>query len=187
MEEVFAMEISTISIEKAIEMALEQGFDTAASIDPSKLWFRQEVRDMCAECRSYNTRWTCPPACGTLEEATARVIPYSRGILVQTICRMENEFDYEAWGSTSRKHGDNFLVLTQKLDEMGIDIMALGAGGCRRCDSCTYPDEPCRFPDLARPSMEACGLMVGDVCKDNGITYYYGRNTVAYNCCILFK
>ena len=32
---------------------------------------------------------------------------------------------------------------------------------CGICKTCTYPDAPCRFPDRARRSMEACGIDVG--------------------------
>jgi hypothetical protein len=35
--------------------------------------------------------------------------------------------------------------------------------------------------------MEAYGMIVSDVCKANGIPYYYGPNTLTYCACVLFK
>lgn len=176
-----------MDINKAIEMAKEMGFDTAAPMDPKKLVFLTEVRDMCAACeRGYGKSWACPPACGTLEEIEERARPYTAGLLVQTICRMDDEYDMEAWYTTGKLHGERFLELTFKFEAME-QILAMGTGGCRRCEECTYPDEPCRNPELIFPSMEGCGLLVSSVCKDNGVTYYYGPNTVAYTCCYLFN
>ncbi|MDR0628659.1 MAG: DUF2284 domain-containing protein [Treponema sp.] len=33
------------------------------------------MRDVCAvnKCMAYGTNWSCPPACGTLEECEARI------------------------------------------------------------------------------------------------------------------
>ncbi|MDE8682148.1 DUF2284 domain-containing protein [Blautia schinkii] len=46
------------------------------------------------------------------------------------------------------------------------DMLMLGAGGCRICGHCAYP-KPCRFPEKAISSMEAYGLFVTQVCRDN--------------------
>ena len=176
-----------MDINKAMEMAKEAGFDTVATIDPGKMEFRSEVRDMCAACPGYGLSWGCPPACGTLEEVAARVKPYTSGILVQTICKMEDEYDMAAWGVAGGEHGTRFMELLARFQEI-TDVYPMGAGGCRRCEEgCSYPDAPCRHPELVFPSMEASGLLVSDVCRDNGVTYYYGPNTVAFNCCYLFK
>ena len=55
------------------------------------------------------------------------------------------------------------------------------------CKECTYPDAPCRFPEMMFPSMEACGLFVSKVCTDNGVAYNYGDEKIAYTCCVLFN
>ena len=61
----------------------------------------------------------------------------------------------------------------------------VASGGCTVCPKCTCPDTPCRFPDLATPSMEAYGLVVSDVCRDSGLPYYYGPKTITYTACML--
>jgi len=122
-----------MDINKAMEMAKEAGFDTVAAIDPGKLEFRSEVRDMCAACPGYGLSWGCPPACGTLEEVAARVKPYTSGILVQTICKMEDEYDMAAWGVAGGEHGTRFMELLARFQEI-TDVYPMGAGGCRRCE-----------------------------------------------------
>jgi predicted metal-binding protein len=172
-----------------IALAKECGFTVAEPLDPRTLKFMPEVRDMCAadKCRNYARSWSCPPACGSLEEIATRCRGYDKGLLVQTIGRQKDEYDYETLLDTSTLHNGNFQRLTDVLHTRGLDLLPMGAGGCLRCETCTYPDAPCRFPDLVFPSMEACGLLVSQVCTDNGVPYYYGPGTIAYVSCYLYK
>jgi predicted metal-binding protein len=63
----------------------------------------------------------------------------------------------------------------------------MGAGACGRCEHCTFPDKPCRFPDKMTASMEAYGIVVSDVCQSNNLPYYYGNNTLTYTGCVLLE
>lgn len=85
------------------------GFEEAGALNVEALEFLPEVRQMCAadRCRSFNRNWSCPPGCGTLEEIAERVKPYTRGILVQSIGQLEDEFDVETMMETEqlRRHG----------------------------------------------------------------------------------
>ena len=138
--------------EKWIRTAKEIGFSEAGVLNPETLKVMPLVRETCAEdkCHAYNHNWTCPPACGTLDECESRMRAYKRGILVQT-----------------------------------TGVLMLGAGGCRICPKCAYP-EPCRFPEKTISSMEAYGLFVTQVCRDNDLKYYYGTRTITYTGCVLF-
>jgi len=174
--------------DKALKMAKEVGFEVCAPLEPGKLEFLQAVRDMCAadKCRNFNKSWSCPPACGSLEHFRELCGKYTDGILVQTICRMTDEYDYESVDDVADKHNELFYEMVERLINEDNTAFAMGMGGCKRCESCTYPDDKCRFPEKLFPSMEACGLLVSDVCKANGVPYYYGPNTVAYVSCFLF-
>ena len=55
----------------------------------------------------------------------------------------------------------------------------LGAGGCNVCKKCAFP-EPCRFPEKAKTSVEACGINVVSLAKTAKINYTNGENTVTY-------
>lgn len=165
------------------------GFDEVAEVDPSQLILREEVRDMCAanSCGCYNENWACPPACGSLEEYRSKIEQYKRGFVFQTIVQMEDDFDYESIQAGSDLHAKKFNKFVDLISESPIDSMPLSAGTCTRCKECTYPDEPCRFPDKVYPSMEACGLVVSEVCTSAGIPYNHGPRTLAFCSCVLYN
>ena len=168
-------------------MAEECGFSYSAPLDVSKLEFLQEVRDMCnaKQCDRYNTSWSCPPACPSLEEMRERVLNYSDGLLVQTVGELEDSYDWEGIMEAGARHKANFSRLWDELEKQFPLIYAMGAGACRLCESCTYPDAPCRFPDRMSASMEACGLFVTKVCTDNGLAYNHGQDKIAFTSCFL--
>jgi len=165
------------------------GFDHAAPLNTDALTFMPEVRGMCEanRCAQYGKNWTCPPGCGSLEEAAEKAKAYSFGMLVQTVGAMEDEFDLEAIEATGQRHKENFLRLAGAVRAEHPDALLMGAGGCRLCETCTYPDAPCRFPDRAIPSMEAYGLWVSKVCELSGVPYYHGPLTLTYTSCYLLK
>ena len=167
--------------------AKELGFDTAAVLDPQTLEVREDVRAMCAEdkCGAYNKNWTCPPAVGTLEACRQRMRQYRRGILLQTVGHMRKPIDSRCCRETEQRHLANFRALADAIRREYPDALCLGAGGCRVCKQCSYP-EPCRFPEMALSSMEGYGLFVTQVCRDADVPYHHGEKTITYTACILF-
>ena len=178
-----------MTYEQLAEMAKEAGFSAWAPLDAANIELKTEVRDMCAvnSCGQYGKRWSCPPGCGTLEECAQRMQGYPRGILVQTYGDIEDGFDFEAMMEIEAEHKEHFLEMYDALREAGASVLALSAGCCTQCAKCTYPDEPCRFPDKCVASMEAYGILVLEVCKKSGLQYYYGADKMAYNSCFLLK
>jgi predicted metal-binding protein len=170
-------------------LAAETGFSHAGALDAASIQLREEVRDMCAEnkCKAFNTNWSCPPACGTLAECGARLRLFRRGIILQTSGCLEDSFDYEAMERLGREHASCMAAFSRKIKPFVSPVLMLGAGACRRCETCSYPGAPCRFPDEMFSSMEAYGMVVSDVCRDNGMRYYYGPNTLTYVGCVLFN
>ena len=96
---------------------------------------------------------------------------------------LEDSFDIEGLQELGERHGKSFQKLLKRLREDYPGLLALGTGGCKTCKKCTYPDEPCRFPDRLTYSMEGFGLFVNKVCKDNGLEYNHGRDTMTYSAC----
>ena len=174
-------------VERALEQARLQGFSHFTSLDVKTLDFMQEVRDMCAadRCRKYGKSWMCPPGCGSLDDSIEKAKKYKEGIIVQTTKTLDDMFDYEEMQQLGKMHMVNFRKLREALFADYPDLLALGAGGCDICESCSYPDAPCRFPERAIPSMEAYGLFVSKVCENNGLGYYYGEGTLTYTSCVL--
>ena len=170
-----------------IDQALVFGFSRAGALDCSTLAFLPEVREMCAsgKCRKYDRCWTCPPACGTIEECAQRAGKYSFGLIVQTTGRLIDSLDYDEMMSLQKRHQDTFVKFARYLRELYPNLLALGAGGCKLCESCAYPANPCRHPGMAVSSMEAYGLLVSDLCLKNGIPYYHGQGSMTFTGCYL--
>ncbi len=178
-------------IKTVIGEAKDCGFTLAAPLSVETIRLREEVREMCAvnKCRAYNTNWSCPPACGTVAECQKRVDSYEGGIIVQTTGTLEDDFDYEAMEETARKHAKAFAGFTRSLrsEHPELELLPLGTGACMTCGKCTYPDAPCRFPELMSSPMEGYGMVISEVCKANGVPYNHGRGTLTYVGCYLFK
>ena len=170
-----------------IKKAREMGFDASAPIDPKMLEAREDVRAMCAadKCGAYNKNWTCPPACGTLEECRQKMRSYTYGVLLQSVGHMTKAVDSKCYRETEQRHIKHFYAFAEEIRKEYPDALCLGAGGCRVCKPCAYPDS-CRFPEKAMSSMEGYGLFVTQVCRDAGVPYRYGEKTITYTACVLY-
>lgn len=176
-----------MTYEELSQLAQGSGFTGWAPLDVSTIVLKPEVRDMCADntCGQYGKRWSCPPGCGSLEELTQQLAQYSRGVLVQTVGDVEDGFDFEAMMEIEADHKAHFQSMYAALRQRNEKVLAIGSGACTICPRCTYPDEPCRFPEKMVSSMEAWGMLVLEVCKANGLQYYYGSDKIAYTSCFL--
>ena len=174
-------------MENWIRIAKECGFTHAVPLDIATLVPKPAVRDMCAAdtCGAYGKNWTCPPHCGTLEECGQKLRSYGHGLLVQTVWQLEKRIDTRGYAAAEEKHRESLRKLYRLLRREYPDALCLGAGGCRVCASCAYP-EPCRFPIQAMSSMEAYGLFVTQVCRDCGAVYHHGEGTITFTGCILY-
>ena len=170
-----------------IAKAKEMGFDVAAPLNPKTLIAREDVRAMCAadQCGAYNKNWMCPPACGTIEACQRRMRRFENGILLQSVGHLSKTIDSKCYRETERRHMRNFYAFAEEIRAHHPHALCLGAGGCRICKQCAYP-EPCRFPEKAVSSMEGYGLFVTQVCRDADVAYHHGERTITYTACVLF-
>ena len=169
-----------------IETAKALGFDVACPVDPKTLEARHDVRSMCAadRCGAYNKNWTCPPAIGSIEDCQAKLRSYERAILLQTVGHMRKTIDSKCYRETEQKHLQSLYAFAEEIRRAYPDALCLGAGGCRICKRCAYP-EPCRFPEKAMSSMEGYGLFVTQVCRDARAAYHHGEGTITYTALVL--
>lgn len=176
-----------INMEELKKLGEAQGFSHVVFLDCSTLELREEVRRMCEAntCHMYGKCWSCPPGCGTLDECREKVSRYHEGIIVQTVGELEDELDGEGMMEAESRHKDNFYAFEKTLRRLYPGMLAIGAGCCTKCKTCTYPDHPCRFPGEAFSSMEAYGMLVTQVCQANHLDYYYGPCSIAYTSCYL--
>lgn len=178
-----------IDLDALTAQAKAAGFTHVGLLDASTIDLKPEVRQMCADntCGQYGKRWSCPPGCGELEALRERVAQYHTGILIQTVGELEDDFDVETMMDTEAAHKEHLLALQETVLAQYPKALAIGTGCCTHCKTCTYPDAPCRFPDKQIASMEAYGMLVTEVCKANGMKYYYGPCTLAYISCFLLE
>lgn len=175
---------------RALEtLARDVGFEAWSPLKTGSVTLRQDVRDMCRSnsCGQYGKRWSCPPGCGDLEDCARQLSRYPFGILVQTVAAVEDSFDIEAMMDAEARHKARFSQMHQVLRQQGVCVLAAGTGCCTQCARCTYPEEPCRFPEKMMISMEAYGMLVSEVCGANGLPYYYGSQKIAYTSCFLLE
>ena len=174
-------------IDELITLAKEAGFTYSAPLAMDSLEFREEVRSMCSadRCKSYGKSWSCPPAVGSIERAKDRAEAYHRGIIVQTAGDLSDSFDMDGTAAIMQKHKKAFDTLVRQVRQFYPECLPMGAGTCRLCRACTYPDRPCRHPDKMVSSMEAYGLLVSDVAIRSGLKYNYGENTMCFTSCVL--
>lgn len=170
---------------------LELGACHAAVVPVNEISFEPEFRKMCESnaCGMYGRSWMCPPYVGEVEALIDRAKGYRWALVYQTISDLEDSYDFEGMMEAGKRMND----LTQRIreefsDELGADVLFLGAGGCRLCPECAIKEEqPCRFPDKAMSSLEAYGINVSQLAKLAGMKYINGENTVTYFGAVLFQ
>lgn len=148
-------------------------------INIDDIQFSNDVRKICESngCGKYNKTWACPPAVGEYEDCKNKVLQYNKGLVISSHYELEDSFDFEGMieaGTDFAKICRTFNGLCQG------DFLFLSNRGCLGCKKCTYPDEPCRFPDLLIPPVESYGIWVNKLAESAGLLYHHGPNTVTF-------
>lgn len=152
-----------------------------AMLSPKDITFSENVRKACEVnyCGRYGKCWTCPPGAGDWQVLRDHFREYEHAFVFTTKYDLEDSFDVEGMDEAREQHDAVDKAILALLEGEEPHELA-GAGSCKICEKCTYPDAPCRFPDKARRSMEACGMDVVSLSKDCGIHYINGADTVTY-------
>ena len=110
-------------------------------------------------------------------------------LVYQTVTELENSFDFEGMIEAKKKTYPITQKLRRVFADMGVSkALHLGAGGCGVCQMCAKQTcEPCRFPELAMPSLEAYGINVSSLARAADMKYINGQNTVTYFGAVLFS
>jgi len=181
-----------MNISELVEDALELKATHAAIVNVTDVKFDEAFRALCEKnvCGSYNQNWMCPPAVGTIKDLKERVLEFQQGLLLQTVHELKSSFDWKGMMAAAAKHTEIFRNILSSI-ERKFDlnkILPLNAGPCTFCAKCSFLEgEPCRFPDKALFSVEACGIDVFALEKSCGMPYYNGKDTVSYVGLILFN
>lgn len=136
--------------------ALELGVDDAVAIPADRIVVAEWVRWKCQfGCGEYGNRLTCPPRLPPVEETRRVLRHYREGVLLRVEGAGVKDEERER-----RRLAEAAAALERELFLSGhYRAWTMGAGPCPFCEACQLPG-PCRFPRLARPSMEGCGVDV---------------------------
>lgn len=150
--------------------------------------FRDEFIDKCAanHCGQYNKKWSCPPAISSVETYVKKILNYKHVSLFSYIGPLEDNYDVEGMDEGRKTIMSKAYQLKKILKDADADCLMLGAGSCELCQECTYPDHPCRHPDLLMIPMEALGIDVYELSKSCKIKYTNGALTVTYFCVVIY-
>lgn len=171
------------NIDKIVE---EVGAFQFAIIRTDEIPFSSSVRSACEAnyCGRFGHSWTCPPGVGDPQVLEDRIKEYPLGAVFTFKYSIEDSYDFEGMTAAAVDTRERLFAVRERLNEQKVDYLSFGCGSCGICDECTYPDSPCRFPEKAVISMEACGINVMELSKKIGVNYINGTNTVTYFCMI---
>ncbi len=147
---------SMVKAEKYVKMALGMGAEDSKVISVNDLVFDPRTLLKCMYgCDDWGKNWTCPSTPKALRpwEAEKILKKYTWGILVHTKDpKLAQEISFEV---EMKAFFDGYPLAFSMFD-------------CYLCETCVFPD-PCRFPEKARPSMQALGIDVFSTVKKQGL------------------
>ncbi len=134
---------------------------------PKGVWTRMKCQ---FGCEQYGKCLCCPPYIPSLSDMERFLNEYTTGLLVKYTISVTEE-KCRNWKSVDRKINNDLLRLVVRIERAAMmknyyKAFALKAGRCALCEVCNL--KHCVHPDLARPSMEACGIDVFALAKENG-------------------
>lgn len=160
-------------------------------IDTQEIETKRVFRDICESnaCGMYGKCYMCPPDVGDIDMLMAQLKKYDYAFVYQTVSNIEDSFDFEGMMEAKKKSYSIAKAFRCIFLEMGIsNALHLGAGGCGVCEQCAKQiGEPCRFPEIAIPSLEAYGINVSSLAKTADMNYINGQNTVTFFGAVLFS
>ena len=177
-------------MEKLVQAVLRAGAAKAALIDGQQIVCCESFREICRnnQCGCYGKCWVCPPEIGEISDLITQVRSYPKGLLYQTIGKLEDSFDVEGMFAAGANHARVSSRLHKQLPEfLSGSFLHLSCGGCHLCETCAkQAAEPCRHPESALPSMEGYGIDVYNTTKNTPLHYINGTNTVTHFGLVLF-
>lgn len=171
-------------LEKYRSLALDLGATDAQVIRTSDIRVDERVRAKCAfpKCSQYGTNANCPPHVPDLSFSRRLLKRFSYGIIFSV--KSETQYylgkSYKK-GETPEAKRNLERIISEVEASAYYDgyyfSVAFGQGSCK---SLFCPNEPCsvlsgsgcKFPLRARPSMEAMGIDVFEICVKLGWEIY---------------
>lgn len=139
-----------------IGKSIELGAREAKLIDTDQIVFDPRSHLKCRfGCNRWGRFWTCPPHLNLSSEMFMDAFhQYQKAIIIK---------------ATDPKVGQEVAVAIEKeaMLSHGCEF-SFAMTLCVQCEECAYP-EPCLFPHLARPAMDAYGMDIGKTLEPLGL------------------
>ena len=123
---------------------------------------------------------------GTVDECRARAQSYEKMLVFTAKYDLDDSFDFEGMRRGMKAFKEVAGRIDESLRRCLSHYLILGNEGCGVCESCTYPDAPCRFPGKSHGSIEGYGIFVSKLAAQAGVAYNNGENTVTYFGALLY-
>lgn len=165
-----------------VACAKEHGFEFVSDILPEQVICKEEMREFCTPelCPHYGSCWSCPPAEVPFEECAKNIAAKEEGVLLQTFREGVDFSDTELLDEIRSLHSSRLDALAAELRSEHAGAQVFSTGGCYVCETCTYPDEPCRRPAEQRKSISAHGVDVAETCKQVGMQYDFENGEIRF-------
>ncbi len=132
-----------------VDKAMELGASEAKLVETGQIVFDPRSDLKCRfGCNRWGRYWTCPPNLSISPQSFMEAFErYKIAIIIKT---------------TDPKVGQAVTLAIEKEAMLTLGCsFAFAMVLCVECEECAYP-EPCLFPHLARPSMDAYGIDIGN-------------------------
>lgn len=112
-------------------------------------------------CKRWGRFWTCPPNLDLSPEMFDKAFArYKKAIIIK---------------SADPKVGQDVALAIEKEAMLSHGCQyAFAMALCVQCEECAYP-EPCLFPHLARPAMDAYGVDIGKTVESLGFKVKFDK------------
>lgn len=143
-------------------------------IDANDIEFYADSSAMCRAnaCGRYKKTYSCPPAAPDAAALFSKVKEYKNAYLFSLEYDMKDAFDWQSAESALCEFNKLCRSIKTNAALLGLDAMVLGAGACDYCESCAYPDGPCRRPDKLIYPLEAAGIDANSLQKAAGSKFF---------------
>lgn len=149
-------------LQDIVKKAIELGATEAKIIDTDAIVFDSRSFLKCRfGCDRWGKYWTCPPYLDISPEKFQEAFSkYSKALIIQT---------------PDPRKGQDVAIKIEKEAMFSHQFMhAFAMILCVWCKECSHP-EPCRFPLMARPSMDAYGIDIGKTVEPLGLKVEFDK------------
>lgn len=137
-------------------------------------------------CGRYGTNWGCPPGNGGADACMSTLSGYRGAALIYRRSEMDPT-DEDAVDKMGSEHQDACRRFAGILRRRGYAVLPLADGGCRYCGKCSFPSDPCRFPDQQVPSISGFGIEMSGYLESQGLGFAFEEDAVTLYGLILYN